>query len=990
VDGEGDMELYPWQRACLDSVKVKEGANVVISAPTGAGKSLVGDLLMARRLESCPKCKALFVLPYVSLIQEKVRSLNKRFGSSMRIEGFYGGNFSVRAYIASNVLVCTIEKAYGLVMKSVQERTLNQFSVIIVDELHMISNGNRGFMIECILSQIRYLQSSGLKDPQIIGMSATISNCEDLASWLNAEVFFCVERPVSLSQFLVVDGKIFDERMVSVRQISVDRSSQELSQVFRLCQECCSSGESVLIFCTSRTMCQNYCLSISKILMKFKDHIPNDVMQARKNIVAKLAKTSFGVDPILKTSLLMGVGYHHAGLTSEERLIIEEEYTNRNLLILVATSTLAAGVNLPVKRVLIAFPSIGTQFFSSFEYTQMSGRAGRPGFHTSGESFLLSTSQHFQSCKDLIQNPIHRAQSTFISEKEWFSKAVLDFVSCLKHCTPVEVENFVISTLFFVQTKRSSNEEVASELKEVIRMLKKNEFIKWKMQDMCFVSTKLGHAALGIPLSPAEISVLFEDLYAARQNFMFEEELYSLYLLSPVDHSIEIHYDKLLEILSTFSESRLSLISQIGVSVASISKLSSSLSSKNSKVDVSLQKKIRRLWVSLILLDLIEEVPFIQIHEKYGVAKGPLQALKSSIGSYAGMISFLCKQLNWLDFDTIFSEIVLRLSHCVKSELLVFMECPEMTSEYSRALYNSGIRNLKDLACADESVLTRIYQCLKAESLEAPEEVVQQDISRRISRWIVFCRKKLRVRKEPKLSIQKSRDVELVCSSLKSFEAFVISWMSRPVFSLSLPGVFGFGSEAVFSYQGILSLFIGFDLSIYHILTSFGDNGTDVKAQFDSEILRAISSRINGDSTIILLKAKQQLKVLNEVGLLVSSFLIDPELISRLLAPDNPSAFYLEYVTISNKFKQLSSLDAMHVSMNAWEKQMAMLKSDERTFVLYKDIESPLIGILSQMESHGIGFSKDIFRADVKTVIFRIEYIEAFVNNLCKTQIDLL
>ena len=122
-------------------------------------------------------------------------------------------------------------------------------------------------------------------------------------------------------------------------------------------------------------------------------------MKNRKEIIKKLNLTSVGWWDILAKTILKGIAYHHSGLTDEERSIIEQGYRDGHLLLLAATSTLSTGINLPAKAVIFNWPLIGPQPMDITHYKQMSGRAGRTGFDTFGESVMFTDAKTINHVK---------------------------------------------------------------------------------------------------------------------------------------------------------------------------------------------------------------------------------------------------------------------------------------------------------------------------------------------------------------------------------------------------------------------------------------------------------------------------------------------------------------------------------------------------------------------------------------------------------------
>lgn len=216
----GINSIYPWQSSCLLGHGILSGEkNLVYTAPTGGGKSLVADILMLKKIIEDPSKKAILVLPYVALVQEKLKWLRKVVEgvqksagllsqactqtpkwrrphvSSIRVAGFFGGSRSRASWNDVDVAICTIEKVYrsvllntpiltmlkanALVNTAAEECTINDLGIVVLDELHMITDDHRGYLMEVMASKLLVLESH----VQIVGMSATLTVLSILSTY---------------------------------------------------------------------------------------------------------------------------------------------------------------------------------------------------------------------------------------------------------------------------------------------------------------------------------------------------------------------------------------------------------------------------------------------------------------------------------------------------------------------------------------------------------------------------------------------------------------------------------------------------------------------------------------------------------------------------------------------------------------------------------------------------------------------------------------
>ncbi|MBT4824046.1 DEAD/DEAH box helicase [Candidatus Woesearchaeota archaeon] len=200
LESRGFEELRPSQ---IKSIKAGlfEDKNLLVCTPTGSGKTLVGELAI---LDAIYKNvgKAVYIVPLKALANEKYREFKARY-PDLKIAISIGDIDSPEFHLAKyDVIICTSEKLDSLLRH--QAPWLKDLKVVIVDEIHLITDPNRGPTLEILLTILRTL----LKDIQIIGLSATIGNPKELAEWLDAELVLDKWRPVKLEQGVHLDGQI--------------------------------------------------------------------------------------------------------------------------------------------------------------------------------------------------------------------------------------------------------------------------------------------------------------------------------------------------------------------------------------------------------------------------------------------------------------------------------------------------------------------------------------------------------------------------------------------------------------------------------------------------------------------------------------------------------------------------------------------------------------------------------------------------------------
>ena len=341
---KGIHTMFKWQAECLKFPSVIEkGGNLVYSAPTSAGKTLVSEILMMKRVFECKK-KAIIILPFVSLAREKMFGLKDLLQSShVKVGGFMGQHHPPGGFSRVDIAVCTIEKANSLVNRLLEEKELEKLGVIVVDELHLLGDSSRGYLLELLLTKVRYMSLRNKNiDVQIIGMSATLPNLDLLAQWLNAELYTTNFRPVPLTENIKVDNSIFNNQFELIRELKpLVKTENDADQLVYLCLETIINGHSVLVFCPTKMWCEKLSDAVAKEFWRlgkpplpgqeeFEDPNYSSVRtklqeqlngQKLNEVIEQLKKTPAGLDASLSRTIRFGAAYHHAGnqLTTQLR-----------------------------------------------------------------------------------------------------------------------------------------------------------------------------------------------------------------------------------------------------------------------------------------------------------------------------------------------------------------------------------------------------------------------------------------------------------------------------------------------------------------------------------------------------------------------------------------------------------------------------------------------------------------------------------------------
>lgn len=368
----GITRLYPPQAECVQR-GLLEGASQLVAIPTASGKTLIAEIAMHRHIAKGGKC--LYIVPLKALASEKYGEFS---GKGVSV-GISTGDFDRKddRLGRNDIIVATCEKVDSLL----RNRTgwLSGITLLVVDEVHLVDSPDRGPTLEMVIAKMRYRNPA----MQVVALSATIGNPQMLAGWLDAALTTGSWRPVSLRQGVFFDGTIhFHDGKRAVKTVS--KNYDDLN----LCLDTIAEGGQCLVFVSSRKNAEAFAKRAASAIRR-----ESPELTACAERLSVIAETE--LEKALAACVAQGAAFHHAGLRREARTIVEEGFRKGLIGCISSTPTLAAGLNLPARRVIIRdylrfSAGAGMKPIPVSEYHQMAGRAGRPHLDPYGESVLIA------------------------------------------------------------------------------------------------------------------------------------------------------------------------------------------------------------------------------------------------------------------------------------------------------------------------------------------------------------------------------------------------------------------------------------------------------------------------------------------------------------------------------------------------------------------------------------------------------------------------
>jgi len=530
--------LLPVQEVAVQRYDLFEGRSLVISSPTSSGKTFVGEMA-AMRATFAGK-RVLYLTPLRALAEEKYHTFRTRYEA-----------YGVKVVVATrdrrefdrdieqgdfHLAVLVYEKLSQLLVR--HPHLLRTVALVVVDELQMLGDPERGPGLE--LSLAKLLASD--PRPQLLGLSAVLREAQQVADWLEADLLFQEDRPVELYRGVLLgdrfrykaynSGEEGEERLAAVE--SEDPRELLCANVKHLV----AKGEQVLVFLKGKRDTVQCAAALAEVLA---------LPPARDALTALEPLEETALKAQLRTAFAGGVAFHHADLTPEERALVETYYRSGELRVIACTTTLAFGVNLPATTVFVeavkwdADKRIGVAIevpISWAEYENISGRAGRLGFHEEfGRSVLIAANQ-FQA--DLLW------RSYVMGEQEQFTPApgqagladrVLNLIVSQVCISKAELRTFFGLTYLGFQ-QRGKDAALAAEVEKALDALINAQLVTLG-EDGRLGATTLGEVAARKGIRAATAVRLARFFEAARGRPIPELELF--HLLSLTEEGKKVH-----------------------------------------------------------------------------------------------------------------------------------------------------------------------------------------------------------------------------------------------------------------------------------------------------------------------------------------------------------------------------------------------------------------------------------------------------------------
>jgi len=619
------MEKLNRIQSKLYDVALKTSENILLCAPTGAGKTNVACLTMLNILGQFKKekgdndddekehfdlnsFKIVYIAPMKALVQEVVSNFSERLAAyGIVVRELSGDSSLTRQQISETQLLVTTPEKWDIVTRQGEGRSYTQLvKLVIIDEIHLLHD-DRGPVLESIVSRVVRQVETSAEPIRLVGLSATLPNYADVATFLRVKpekgLFFFDHsfRPVPLQmQYIGITERNAFKRFQLQNNICYEKAMVQRE-----------NGNQILIFVHSRAETGKTAKALRDIALE-RDELSHFVRDSGATPEILRDESTDVQNSDLKDVLQYGFAMHHAGMARADRELVEALFASRHISVLCTTATLAWGVNLPAHAVIIK----GTQIYdpskgrwaelSPLDVLQMLGRAGRPQYDTEGEGIILTQHSELQYYLSLtnLQLPIESqliktlpdhlnaevvlgTVQTLEEAAEWLSYTFL-YIRMLRNPTLYGIANGA-SAIKDDPTLKQRRYDLAHTAASI---LEKNQLIRYDRKSGAIQATPLGRIASQFYISHTSMAIYSRHM---RPN-MSDIELLRLFSLSGEFSHVTVREEEKLELVK--------LAGRVPIPVKE------SPSEPSAKINILLQAYVSRL--KLDGFALVADMAFIQ------------------------------------------------------------------------------------------------------------------------------------------------------------------------------------------------------------------------------------------------------------------------------------------------------------------------------------------------------------------------------------------
>jgi len=694
----GIKELYPPQTLALEAGLLKRRDSFVVAAPTASGKTLIAEMASLKVFFETGG-KVIYLVPLRALAREKYEDFSNKYREiGLRVMQSTGDYDGAEPWLyKGDLIIVTNEKMDSLIRH--RASWLRDISLVVADEIHLLGDPHRGPTLEIVLARLRSMNP----DLRLIALSATIPNAKEISGWLETRLIHSDWRPVPLREGVYFNGAaIFNEGTI--------RWIPEVSNfdAVDLALETIKEGGQALIFVNTRK-------STEAVAQKSGKYV-SALLSVQTESLEKLSAQVLGASPEptkickkLADCVISGAAFHHAGINYSQRKLIEDAFRINKIKLIVATTTLAMGLNLPSRRVIIRDwwryeSGVGIKSIPTIEIKQMAGRAGRPGFDEYGESVIIARNKRDESYlfKNYIKGKPEKIDSQLANESALRTHILASIAGAFTR-NRAELMDFLGST-FFAYQKGTVSLSVITD--GIIEFLEEEGMIVSKRSNL--LATRFGHRVSELYIDPLT-GVLIRDALSEPK----EKDAFSLlHMIARTPDMMVLHmrkkdYDEMLDVFYAHAASL--------------------LIPEEEKYPTD--EILSEIKTTSTLMQWILETPEDKIVGHFSIGPGDLRTLVELSDWLLYSASEIARIFNLRETVKDLSPLRVRVEYGVREELLELVSLRGIGRVRARNLYNSGFKGIKNIKEATAEELSKVPTLGKALAEDIKRQVTSMQES---------------------------------------------------------------------------------------------------------------------------------------------------------------------------------------------------------------------------------------------------------------------
>ncbi|MEM4416875.1 MAG: DEAD/DEAH box helicase [Nitrososphaerota archaeon] len=646
----GIRELYPPQAEAVGK-GLLDGRSMLVATPTASGKTLLAALAASKHLERGGK--VVYLTPLRAITSEKREFFQQLFGGRFKVAAVSRDYDQPEEWLKSyDVIVATNEKMDSILRH--RAAWVDGITLVVVDEAHVLAADERGSTLEVVVTWLR----DKIPDAQLLLLSATIRNVDEIAGFAGAVTVTSMWRPVPLREAVYQHDR--DELYFA------DGSSEKVPRlsgdpVRSLVLNTVSEGGQAMVFAGSRRSAESTASDLSEAL--------KPIVKDAEALKAVATEVYDGSDFSSKLShcIRWGVAFHHAGLSTAQRRAVEQAFRKGLIKAVVATPTLAAGVNIPARAVVIPDVRRAGEEMSVMEYKQLCGRAGRPGYDREGLAVIVAKNSRQRSVymQRYVLGELEPVRS-HLPDQRRLRFHLLGLVSA-GISDDASLDTMMGKTLGGRQDP-SLREKALSAL----QYLEAARFIV--RRDGGWRPTRIGRRVADLYIDPLTARIILSKLEEVESSEGSRlEDASLLAVCATPDVEALPHLQPALDWFRDFD----------GYDVQTLAKAT-----------------VLKAWIN--------EMGESSIGDRFGAAPGDLYVLSESASWVAQAASELAAIVSRGKAAKAFLTLSERVKHGVREELLPLTAVPGIGRVRARALYSAGFRGIEDIRGAGAETLSKI------------------------------------------------------------------------------------------------------------------------------------------------------------------------------------------------------------------------------------------------------------------------------------------